>query len=122
MKGGHEKEYAILRTDGKLLCFASGETVFYGDRKEAEEDCRANDGDVVLELTIRHDDANAAMPPNEQVVRICPDTGLPVVAVHRGYGLFLCLHNDSAEEDAQAVRNWIESNGKNPNPDKITDL
>lgn len=63
-------------------------------------------------------DAEGKMPTDEHVIRICPETGRPVMAVHEGDGIFLCLHNDSPEEDAQAVRNWIESNGKNPDPDK----
>jgi hypothetical protein len=54
----------------------------------------------------------------ETVIRICPDSGLPVVALHEGGGVFLCLHNDTPEQDAQAVRNWVASNGRNHDPDR----
>lgn len=57
-------------------------------------------------------DAKSAgyLSKNETIVRICPDTKLPVLVCHEGEGCCLCLHNDSAEEDRQAINNWLSAN------------
>lgn len=48
-----ETYYVILKEDGTLLAFSSGETILYGDRSEAEEDCSYVSGWKIVELIMR---------------------------------------------------------------------
>ena len=45
----------------------------------------------------------------ETVLRKCPHTGKLVLAVVEADKL-LCLHNDSPEQDAKEVKEWLENN------------
>ena len=55
------------------------------------------------------------LPVNEVMVRICPDTGHPVLVCHDGEGQCACLHNETLEEDATDVKLWLSSLGKECN-------
>ncbi len=52
---------------------------------------------------------------DEIVVRICPATQRPVLAVHSTDGYAVCLHNDSVEQDMADVKQWLESSDANSN-------
>lgn len=62
-----------------------------------------------------HEGDNEHLAVNEVLVRICPDTGHPVLVCHNGEGECLCLHNDTVEEDAVDVNLWLSSSGKQCN-------
>ncbi len=44
---------------------------------------------------------------DEILIRICPETKRPVLVQYTGEERCLCLHNDSEEEDRQAIDNWL---------------
>lgn len=55
------------------------------------------------------------LAPDEVLVRVCPDTGHPVLVCHTGDGHAACLHNETVGEDAVDVRLWLSSLGKECN-------
>ena len=69
---------------------------------------------LALPHTRRNRDAEL-LAPSEVLVRICPDTGHPVLVCHDGRGQCSCLHNETVEEDAVDVKLWLSSLGKECN-------
>ncbi len=65
----------------------------------------------VLKTVHRKDDTDFLMP-NEILARICPGTNHPVLVCHTGDGYAVCLHNDTLEEDAEDVQQWLKSCGE----------
>ena len=57
---------------------------------------------LALPHTRRDRDAEL-LAPSEVLVRVCPDTGHPVLVCHDGQGQCSCLHNETVEEDAVDV-------------------
>ncbi len=68
----------------------------------------------VLKTVHKKDDTDFLMP-NEILARICPSTKKPVLVCHSGDGYAMCLHNDTIEEDAEDVKIWLETAGKECN-------
>lgn len=64
---------------------------------------------------IRRDRDAEQLAPNEVLVRVCPDTGHPVLVCHDGQGQCSCLHNETVEEDAADVILWLSSLGRECN-------
>lgn len=60
---------------------------------------------------IRRDGDAEQLHPSEVLVRICPDTGHPVLVFHDGEGRCACLHNETIEEDFADVKLWLSSLG-----------
>ena len=60
---------------------------------------------------IRRDGDAERLLPNEVLVRLCPDTGYPVLVCHDGEGQCACLHNETIAEDAIDVKSWLSSLG-----------
>lgn len=69
---------------------------------------------LALPHTRRNRDAEL-LAPSEVLVRVCPDTGHPVLVCHDGRGQCSCLHNETVEEDAVDVKLWLSSLGKECN-------
>lgn len=69
---------------------------------------------LALPHTRRERDAEL-LAPNEVLVRVCPDTGHPVLVCHDGQGQCSCLHNETVEEDAADVKLWLSSLGRECN-------
>lgn len=44
---------------------------------------------------------------DETLIRFCPESKRPVLVQYMGEERCLCLHNDSDEEDRQAIDNWL---------------
>lgn len=64
---------------------------------------------------IRRDRDAELLAPSEVLVRVCPDTGHPVLVCHDGQGQCSCLHNETVEEDAADVKLWLSSLGRECN-------
>ncbi len=62
--------------------------------------------------TAHRSDDTDFLHPQEILVRICPGTNHPVLVCHNGDGYAVCLHNDTIEEDAADVQQWLKSYGK----------
>lgn len=60
---------------------------------------------------IRRDGDAEQLQPGEVLVRVCPDTGHPVLVCHDGEGQCTCLHNETIAEDAIDVKLWLSSLG-----------
>lgn len=69
---------------------------------------------LALPHTRRNRDAEQ-LAPSEVLVRVCPDTGHPVLVCHDGQGQCSCLHNETVEEDAADVILWLSSLGRECN-------
>lgn len=69
---------------------------------------------LALPHTRRDRDAEH-LATNEVLVRICPDTGHPILVCHDGQGQCSCLHNETVEEDAVDVKLWLSSLGRECN-------
>ncbi|WP_018667218.1 hypothetical protein [Bacteroides gallinarum] len=69
---------------------------------------------LALPHTRRDRDAEL-LAPSEVLVRVCPDTGHPVLVCHNGQGQCSCLHNETVEEDAVDVKLWLLSLGRECN-------
>lgn len=61
--------------------------------------------------TLRNVEDSELLRQNEIIVRICPATNAPVLACYDGENMCSCLHNDTVEEDAVDVKQWISSAG-----------
>ncbi len=82
--------------------------------RTAEEEETLGRISLALPRTRRDGDAELLMP-GEVLVRICPDTGRPVLVCHDGNGQCTCLHNETVAEDAADVRLWLSSLGRECN-------
>lgn len=60
---------------------------------------------------LRNDEDSELLRQNEVFVRICPATKAPVLACYEGDNMCSCLHNDSVEEDAVDIKQWLASSG-----------
>ena len=88
----------------------------------AEEQCLLERIDHAVPHIRRDGDAEW-LQPGEVLVRVCPDTGRPVLVCHDGEGQCTCLHNETVAEDAADVRLWLSSPGRayNAGADKLWD-
>ena len=77
----------------------------------AEEQCLLERIDHAVPHIRRDGDAEW-LQPGEVLVRVCPDTGRPVLVCHDGEGQCTCLHNETVAEDAADVRLWLSSPGR----------
>lgn len=80
----------------------------------AEEQCLLERIDHAVPHIRRAGDAEQ-LQPGEVLVRVCPDTGHPVLVCHDGEGQCTCLHNKTVAEDAADVRLWLSSLGRECN-------
>ena len=80
----------------------------------AEEQCLLERIDHAVPHIRRNGDAEW-LQPGEVLVRVCPDTGRPVLVCHDGEGQCTCLHNETVAEDAADVRLWLSSLGRECN-------
>ena len=80
----------------------------------AEEQCLLERIDHAVPHIRRDGDAEW-LQPGEVLVRVCPDTGRPVLVCHDGEGQCTCLHNETVAEDAADVRLWLSSLGRECN-------
>lgn len=80
----------------------------------AEEQCLLERIDHAVPYIRRDGDAEQ-LQPGEVLVRVCPDTGHPVLVCHDGEGQCTCLHNETVAEDAADVRLWLSSLGRECN-------
>lgn len=99
--GAVERFYAELSDNNRRLLVERACIIYDGHKKMVKTEEQSTAESLAI---------------NETIIRICPETGRPVVACYEGDDNCLCLHNDTPEEDAQAVQNWLSSYGENPNP------
>lgn len=72
--------------------------------------------------TAHRSDDTDYLQPDEILVRICAGTKRPVLVCHTGNGSAVCLHNDSVEEDAEDIRVWLETGGRECNGNRHLSL
>lgn len=61
--------------------------------------------------TLRNSEDSELLRQDEVFVRICPATKFPVLACYDGDNMCSCLHNETIEEDAVDVKQWLASAG-----------
>lgn len=61
--------------------------------------------------TLRNNEDSELLRQDEVFARICPATKFPVLACYDGDNMCSCLHNDTIEEDAVDVKQWLASAG-----------
>lgn len=100
--------YNLLKDMQKYLQEKSRRTV-------AEQDMLDNINHALPAMLRKGD--NGHLFTGELLVRICPDTGHPVLVCHDGEGQCLCLHNETIEEDGVDVEEWLK--GKRINAERL---